>query len=559
MRGELERVGRELNEARCDAGFWKMAHGRARQRWEAAREELRQAGGESTRRELKQSLEAVKEELERVRGYNRSLREQGYGRRSERKRYREKGGEGGGGREPEAGEWRKRRGRAAGTPSHGRREREGLAVKEEQWEPEEEACRCPGCGREYGRNGEEVSETIEVEVTAHVRRIRRVRRRPACGCGEGRELMAPAPGRLFRGTPYGISVWALFLVQVWVHRQPLRAVARQLEGFGLEIAAGTLAGSFEGLLRLFEPLEQAIAVRLARAATVHSDETSWPIHGLAERGENPRCWLWIGLGADAVRMQVHRTRSAAGAARVLEGVGAEQTAVLVCDRFSAYRTLARRNPGRFELAYCWAHVRRDFLQQGVRRPALSQWAQGWVEGITGIYRLNRARRKHWDRARPATGQRQGYQRAQASLAAAVTGLFRQAQAELQTLPNPDPRRGPLQSLLRHRAGLEVFLAKPEVPMDNNAAERALRRPVIGRKLSFGSHSQRGAKLTGCLLSVYATLQRAGLNPYRWTLAYLQACADNCGRPPADARAWLPWGLNPERARAWRGTPGGPAP
>ena len=371
--------------------------------------------------------------------------------------------------------------------------------------------------------------------------------------------MAPATGRLFRGTPYGISVWALFLVQVWVHRQPLRAVARQLEGFGLEIAAGTLAGSFEGLLRLFEPLEQAIAVRLARAATVHSDETSWPIHGLAERGENPRCWLWIGLGADAVRMQVHRTRSAAGAARVLEGVGAEQTAVLVCDRFSAYRTLARRNPGRFELAYCWAHVRRDFLQQGVRRPGLSQWAQGWVEGITGIYRLNRARRKHWDRARPATGQRQGYQRAQASLAAVVTGLFSQAQAELQTLPNPDPRRGPLQSLLRHRAGLEVFLAKPEVPMDNNAAERALRRPVIGRKLSFGSHSQRGAKLTGCLLSVYATLQRAGLNPYRWTLAYLQACADNCGRPPADARAWLPWGLNPERARAWRGTPGGPAP
>ena len=220
MGGELERVGRELNEARCDAGFWKMAHGRARQRWEAAREELRQAGGESTRRELKQSLEAVKEELERVRGYNRSLREQGYGRRSERKRYREKGGEGGGGREPEAGEWRKRRGRAAGTPSHGRREREGLAVKQEQWEPEEEACRCPGCGREYGRNGEEVSETIEVEVTAHVRRIRRVRRRPACGCGEGRELMAPAPGRLFRGTPYGISVWALFLVQVLSETTP---------------------------------------------------------------------------------------------------------------------------------------------------------------------------------------------------------------------------------------------------------------------------------------------------------------------------------------------------
>ncbi len=85
--------------------------------------------------------------------------------------------------------------------------------------------------------------------------------------------------------------------------------------------------------------------------------------------------------------------------------------------------------------------------------------------------------------------------------------------------------------------------------DNNPAERAWRGPVIGRKLSFGSHSEQGARLTGRLLSVYGTLELAGLNPQRWTCAYLQACAEHGGRAPPDAAAWLPWNLDPERARA----------
>ena len=90
---------------------------------------------------------------------------------------------------------------------------------------------------------------------------------------------------------------------------------------------------------------------------------------------------------------------------------------------------------------------------------------------------------------------------------------------------------------------------------HSAAERALRGAVIGRKLSFGSHSETGAELAGHLYSVFGTLALAGLRPLPWLADYLQACAASGGPPTAaGARAWLPWGMDAGNARRWRGRP-----
>ena len=129
---------------------------------------------------------------------------------------------------------------------------------------------------------------------------------------------------------------------------------------------------------------------------------------------------------------------------------------------------------------------------------------------------------------------------------------------------PDPRLAPLQSLLRHREGLVVFVRKAFVPMDNNVVERALRRPVLGRKLSYGSHSADGAALQGVLLSVFATLDRAGIDLWRWLEAFLRECAGiGRGVVVVDPWAWLPWGLSAERFQAlraaWRCSEAGPDP
>ena len=80
------------------------------------------------------------------------------------------------------------------------------------------------------------------------------------------------------------------------------------------------------------------------------------IHVRGERGDNPRCWLWLCLSADAVRMHIDPTRSARAARVLFAKLGETLQAILVCDRYGAYRKLARELAGRFVLATCWVYV-----------------------------------------------------------------------------------------------------------------------------------------------------------------------------------------------------------
>ena len=54
---------------------------------------------------------------------------------------------------------------------------------------------------------------------------------------------------------------------------------------------------------------------------------------------------------------------------------------------------------------------------------------------------------------------------------------------------------------RHFDGLKVFLAGPDVPLDNNRTERALRGVVLGRKNHFGSRSERGTRVAAMMCSL----------------------------------------------------------
>ena len=88
-------------------------------------------------------------------------------------------------------------------------------------------------------------------------------------------------------------------------------------------------------------------------------------------------------------------------------------------------------------------------------------------------------------------------------------------------------------------------------MDNNAGERALRGPVIGRRLSFGSNSEDGAKFTAVMYSVIGTLSMNGIDVLRWLEAWLKARAKNGGKPPDDLSPWLPWSMSEARRRKFK--------
>ena len=204
------------------------------------------------------------------------------------------------------------------------------------------------------------------------------------------------------------------------------------------------------------------------------------------------------------------------------------------------------------MQHLWAHARRDFLKCAEGRPRLAEWRDGWIDRIADIYRLNAVRLGCLD---PDSGSpAKGFAAAQAGLEGAVAALFAEAERQLEELPETAPECKPLRSLARHRAGLSVFLDHPEVPMDNNVGERAIRNPAIGRKLSFGSDSEAGARMTAVMYTVLGTVARNGLDVLRWLRAWLDACAENGGLPPGDLDPWLPWSMSEERRRAFAAPP-----
>ena len=198
------------------------------------------------------------------------------------------------------------------------------------------------------------------------------------------------------------------------------------------------------------------------------------------------------------------------------------------------------------LCWCWVHQRRDFIECAAGQAKLTQWCEGWVERFASVCRLNKERLKHYDPA--LERQTPAFDAAQEVLKKAVDGLFAQAEAELATLPAKARQGKALRSLLKHREGLSVFVDNPQIPMDNNAAERGLRGAVIGRRQSFGSDSEDGADFTAMMYSVVGTLALNGIDVLRWLEAWLAACAENGGKPPDDLSPWLPWSMSEERKR-----------
>ena len=402
---------------------------------------------------------------------------------------------------------RRPRGQVRGAPGHGRTPRPGLEERVEEHHPPEEARTC-GCAPS-----------------------------PA-------EVTAPPVPRLFPHTPYGTSVRSRVLYERYVCLRPVQRVGAWLSDQGLPVAAGTLADSVPRFVPLFEPLGEAILAHRNAAALRHADEATWRVQALRAEGRSARAWLWISVGNDAVHFHIDPSRSAEAAQTPLGEL--RSGTVPVCDRCSACKKLTRLLGGRVIPQCCWSHQGRDFIQCAAGQVDLALRCEAWLERIAAIHRLNKARLACHD---PGIECRSGaFDAAQHALETALDDVFARAGRELAGLAD-DAREGKaLRSLANHREGLSVFVDHPRTPMDNNLSERLLRGPVIGRRLSFGSDSETGARLTALTHSVIGTLNRNRIDVRRWLDAWLAACAGNGGRPPEDLTPWPPWSMDDARRR-----------
>jgi transposase len=248
-----------------------------------------------------------------------------------------------------------------------------------------------------------------------------------------------------------------------------------------------------------------------------------------------RWYLWVFRSETTVFFKTAPTRGRC----VIDEHFRDSWGIVSVDRYLSYKVLL--STGRFLLAFCWAHVRRDFLELEIGHVELAEWSRGWVERINLLYHINNKRITY------EFGS-QEFAVLQIELETAI-GQFKldsEIEAKEYQADTTPARLGVLESLQNHWNGLTLFVKFHWVPMDNNRGERVLRGPVVARKNYYACGSLASVQLTDEMHSILGTLDLWGINSNLWLKSYLDACAENKGRAPENIDEFLPWKMSDHR-------------
>jgi transposase len=505
-----------MNILRAERGYWQSRYQRAKVREDQLRDSIKELEAKLTLRE-----------------------HQLFGRKTEQ-------GQGGSEQHAPDPSPTRKRGQQPGTKGHGRRRHEQLPIKEEFHELPAEAQCCPRCGLPYDPfPGTEDSDMVEVQVTAHIRRIRRSRYTPTCSCPELPVIItAPGPAKLIPKGAYGDSVWIQVLLDKFLLYRPTFRLLESLKLLGVQISQGTITGGLKRFASLFEPVYQACVGKSQQEQHWHADETRWLVFEEVEGKVGYRWYVWVFRSVSTVVYILDQSRSSSVPKQHLKDA---RDSILSVDRYSAYKSLAKEQDGSLRLSSCWSHLRRDFLSLAKTRSDQETWAMEWVEQINMVYHMNNQRvdvREDSD----------AFAEADKQLRDALDRMETQRDKQLADKDLLMVHQKVLTSLKEHWDGLLIFVDHPEIPMDNNPAEQALRGPVVGRKNFYGSGAQWSGKLAVMMFSLFQTLLLWKVNPKTWLGRFFRACAEHGGTPLDDVSVFLPWNMSAEELALYRRAP-----
>lgn len=437
------------------------------------------------------------------------------------------------------------RGQQPGSRGHGRRDYTHLATEEVVLDVPADARCCAECGIAFEYVDSEFSDQIDWRVTITRIVYRRPRYRRRCDCAGPRSAVAAPAANVVPKGLFTHGFLARLLYDKYVLGLPLHRIVRGLAADGLDVSEGTLTGAMRSVWTRLQPLVDAIAAHNKAAGHLHADETGWRVFADTPGKDGHRWWLWVFAAADSVVFVMDPTRSA----KVLEshlGINREdgklpdgRQLVLSTDFYVAYQSLARMD-GVHPL-WCWAHARRHVLRAADADDQLRYWADAWIRRIADLYLAHR------NMAAAAVGSAEYTEASEAfEQALQVMDTARKEEAKIYSL-RPGAKKV-LATLDHEWDGLVAHRDFPDLDLDNNVAERALRTPVVGRKNFYGSQADWAAHLAAGVWTITATAERNHREPLAYLTDYLQACAIAGGKAPegCDLDRFLPWKPHPDQ-------------
>jgi transposase len=334
----------------------------------------------------------------------------------------------------------------------------------------------------------------------------------------------PAPVGVIEGSRADVSFVAGVVVDKFAYHLPLYRQHQRLGDSGITVSRPWLTQLTQQAAQLAEPIydAQLASVRASRVKAM--DET--PIKAArAGPGKMKAAYFWPIYGEhDEVCFPYFESRRHE---HVQEALGLTQApgSVLLSDGYEAYARYAEKT--RVTHAQCWVHCRRGFFDALGAEP---QGAGEALRQIAALYDIEEQIRN----AKLGGEAKRLYRLTHSKPLVEAFFEWIDRQFEQQGLLPSNPLTKALAYARERRAALQVFLTDPDVPMDTNHLERALRVIPMGRRNWLFCWTEVGARHAGILQSLIVTCRLHDIDPYTYFVDVLQ----RVGQHPASRVAEL---------------------
>jgi transposase len=360
---------------------------------------------------------------------------------------------------------------------------------------------CPHDGSALRLIGADISEQLDI-VPAQIKVLRHVRRTYACPCCEQYVVTAKKPKQPIEKSLAAPGLLAHVATQKYVDALPLYRQTEIYRRIGVELDRTTLANWMVACGRLVQPLINLIHDRMMEQAVLHMDETRVQVLNEPGRSAQQHSYMWVmrSIQHPAVLYRYAPSRSG-DVARQLLG---DYRGALMVDGYEGYSAVCAAQ--HLTRLGCWAHARRKFVEaQKAQAKGKTGKADQALAFIQALYRIEQLGKD------TSPEERHAMRHAQAR---PIIDKIRQWMEK--SIPNTPPQTllGKALSYVHNQwPHLIRYLDDGQYPIDNNAAENAIRPFVVGRKNWLFSASPSGATASANLYSLIETAKANGIEPY----------------------------------------------
>lgn len=290
---------------------------------------------------------------------------------------------------------------------------------------------------------------------------------------------------------FGPNLIALVVLFMGVYRLSKRQVKSLLKDcYDIDISASSVVNQQNAVSKALEKPVTKACTYVQKQAVKNIDETGWYQHD-----QEKKSWLWVVVTPIVTVFNIAKSR---GGKIAKELLGEDSKGIVGSDRYSAYNWLAN-----ILRQICWAHLLRDFqkiLERGETSAVVGGYLRQEGEDLLAL----------WARVRDGPLPHADFLAKLPSIQNHIRFWLTVGAACSHAKTSRTCTR-----ILKVDTALWTFTTHPGVEPTNNCAERALRKAVIWRRISYGTQSDAGSRFVERILTVVETCRQQDRNPLEY--------------------------------------------